>query len=117
MREFKEGVCDRDMGLCARKCVLQFLVFLTGLVNSVQGHVCSKHTDCQYPGCNDRSCLGLEAYFKCNNGVWYALCVSTCLSIELLYLFLSKFQVFFVSDVADVFGVYQVYAVFVFASE
>ena len=46
-------------------------------VGPARAYDCTSDAGCQYDGCNDISCSGYESYFRCNNGVWDAICVST----------------------------------------
>jgi len=58
--------------------VLGLLVVLVvvDVLPRAEAYSCSSDADCQYPGCNDRSCSGYESNSRCNNGVWDAYCVS-----------------------------------------
>ena len=58
--------------------LLLWLLLVAGLGPQVEAaYSCDSDADCQYEGCNDRSCSGYESYSRCNNGVWDAVCVST----------------------------------------
>ena len=55
-------------------CLLVVL-FVAALVGSAQAYACTSNADCEYPGCNDRSCS--YDSLRCNNGVSDFSCVST----------------------------------------
>ena len=50
---------------------------LAAQVGPARAYSCTSDAECAYGGCNDISCSGYESYFRCNNGVWDAICVST----------------------------------------
>ena len=54
--------------------LLVVLVVVDVLPRAEAAYYCSSDADCQYPGCNDRSCSSSSS--RCNNGVWDAKCVS-----------------------------------------
>jgi len=104
--------------LCTRKRAFQLLAFLAGLVNSVQGYTCSSNADCQYRGCNDKSCTCSSSdsrcingfwtgFSDCKNGIWDAECVSAaCAQNTPISFYLSFVDI---PDTAHVPLVYQVY--------